>query len=97
MNCPFCKIEELNIWEDGNLAFAIKDQHPVTDGHLLIIPRARRANYFELSNEKLTEVNRLLSACRNKILSQDATVEGFNIGANCGEVAGQTVFTVIFI
>lgn len=92
MNCPFCKIEKKNIWEDGRLVFAVKDQHPVTEGHLLIIPKAHRANYFELSTDELTEVNELLKICRNRILSQDSSVEGFNIGANCGEVAGQTVF-----
>jgi diadenosine tetraphosphate (Ap4A) HIT family hydrolase len=28
---------------------------------------------------------------RNKILGNDSAVLGFNVGANCGETAGQTV------
>ncbi len=92
MNCPFCKIDEKKILEYGKFVFAIKDQHPVTEGHLLIIPRAHRENYFELTNEELAEVHQLLKICRNRILAQDLSVEGFNVGANCGEVAGQTVF-----
>jgi ATP adenylyltransferase len=34
----------------------------------------------------------LLESQRAKIMAEDDTVEGFNIGWNCGEVAGQTVF-----
>jgi diadenosine tetraphosphate (Ap4A) HIT family hydrolase len=29
---------------------------------------------------------------RNLLGLDDSTIEGFNIGMNCGEVAGQTVF-----
>tara|TARA_Y100000294_G_C8276828_1_gene225128 strand:- start:91 stop:342 length:252 start_codon:yes stop_codon:yes gene_type:complete len=34
----------------------------------------------------------LLKQMKDKIQPEDKTVEGFNIGMNSGEVAGQTVF-----
>ncbi|MBY0385185.1 HIT family protein [bacterium] len=92
MNCPFCRIEEKQLWKNGNLVFVLRDSHPVAEGHLLIIPKKHRTDYFELTNEELSEINELLKVCRNEIMSDDPSVKGFNIGANCGEAAGQTVF-----
>ena len=92
MNCPFCNLKENEFWKNGRLAFVIKDRHPVSEGHLLIIPKQHRTDYFDLSTEELAEINELLMACRHEMLAQDPRVEGFNIGANCGEVAGQTIF-----
>jgi len=90
MECPFCKLK--NYLVAGNLAFVVEDKHPVSPGHLLIIPKAHRLDYFALSAEELSEMNSLIKTCRDQILARDKTVQGFNIGVNCGAVAGQTVF-----
>ena len=37
---------------------------------------------------------RLLQAMRGTIRERDRSVRGFNVGINCGAVAGQTVFHV---
>jgi ATP adenylyltransferase len=42
-------------------------------------------------NER-TEADILIRALQKKILSNDPTVTGFNIGTNSGESAGQTIF-----
>ena len=65
---------------------------PVTGLHSLIIPKRHAATYFELTNEELLACDDLLRKLSEKIKSSDSTVEGFNIGLNAGEVAGQTIF-----
>lgn len=61
-------------------------------GHLLIVPRAHRVDYFDLLDSEIEDINSLLRAMREKLLREDDSITGFNIGANCGADAGQTVF-----
>ena len=35
-----------------------------------------------------------MNECRERLLASDKTIDGFNIGANAGQSAGQTVFHV---
>jgi len=45
-----------------------------------------------MSQEELKACNALLHDLREQILKEDASVDGFNIGMNAGEAAGQTIF-----
>jgi diadenosine tetraphosphate (Ap4A) HIT family hydrolase len=47
--------------------------------------------FFDLHEPERRAINLLLDQLRLDILAEDGTVEGFNIGMNSGEVAGQTV------
>jgi diadenosine tetraphosphate (Ap4A) HIT family hydrolase len=88
--CLFCHSERERVAEN-ELAFAIRDGFPVTPLHTLIIPRRHAPTYFDLFEPERRAINLLLDQVRADILAADKTVEGFNIGMNCGEVAGQTV------
>lgn len=90
--CPFCGSDRLDIVEQRNTAFAVFDTSPVTEGHLLIIPKRHCCDYFELNKVELWDCHRLIATLRHRILKKDPRVDGFNIGANCGESAGQTIF-----
>jgi diadenosine tetraphosphate (Ap4A) HIT family hydrolase len=72
--------------------YALKDTSPVNDNHLLIIPLRHCNTYFDLTFEELCDARRLIEKLRLEILKADPLVDGFNIGVNCGESAGQTVF-----
>src|SRR3712207_6795964 len=76
---------------ENDLAFAIRDGYPVTHLHPLVIPRRHAATFFDLYEPERRAINLLLDQVRADVLSEDKTVEGFNIGMNSGEVAGQTV------
>ena len=76
----------------NNLAFAVKDGFPVTEGHTLIIPKRHVTDFFGLSDDELLACNQLLKELRSTILVQDELVEGFNVGMNAGATAGQTIF-----
>jgi diadenosine tetraphosphate (Ap4A) HIT family hydrolase len=74
----------------GEYFFVIKDRFPVSEGHCLIISKALKSDYFELSEEEKQELTRLIVATKDYI-EQEYTPNGYNIGMNCGEAAGQTV------
>jgi ATP adenylyltransferase len=90
--CPFCGIPHERIIAENQLAVAIGDGFPVTDLHSLIIPKRHVEDYFELTKDELLACDELLKIVREKILASDNQVGGFNIGLNCGLVAGQTIF-----
>jgi len=71
--------------------FIIEDAFPVSPGHLLIISNELRQDYFGLSDNEKLHLPTAIEAAKNLIL-QRFQPDGFNIGMNCGEAAGQTVF-----
>ena len=75
-----------------NSVFALEDTSPVNDNHLLIIPLRHCETYFDLTLEELGDAHALIEKLRLEILEKDPTVDGFNLGVNCGETAGQTIF-----
>ena len=92
-DCPFCydNIKD-RIVAEQNSVVAIADSYPVTDGHLLIIPKRHIADYFSMDGSEKKDTEILIIKLKNSILEKDHSVTGFNIGTNIGESAGQTIF-----
>jgi len=91
--CLFCEAySEREIIAENTLAYAIKDEFPVTDGHTLIIPKRHVADYFGLSTAEVSATNQLLHLVKEQVSKGDETITGFNIGMNAGKSAGQSVF-----
>jgi len=91
-SCPFCGLESNRILEENGCAKALRDGYPVTNLHTLVVPNRHVATYFELTDDERHNIHVLLQSQQEKISAADSSVRGFNIGWNCGEVAGQTVF-----
>ena len=90
--CIFCELPKDRIICENNLAIAFYDLFPVSDKHTLIIPRRHIKDFFELTEDELIACNELISKLKKTLLIDDSLISGFNIGINCGEDAGQTVF-----
>ena len=91
--CLFCAAETLvRAVAYHGTAFAVADRFPVTEGHLLVIPRRHVADWFALNDGERRDAETLLLRLRERILAGDPTVSGFNVGMNCGASAGQTIF-----
>lgn len=90
--CPFCEIPADTVVEENELAYAVRDAFPVTSLHTLVIPKRHVRGYSELGQPELNACHRLLENETEAIEQEDASVQGFNVGINDGEVAGQTVF-----
>ena len=92
MTCIFCDMEENRIIAENDLAYVVYDGFPVTEFHSLIIPKSHVETYFDLSALEREACHQLLVESKAQIMGKDTTVDGFNIGMNSGESAGQTVF-----
>mgnify|MGYP001367170087 FL=1 len=90
--CIFCSIRKNELIFENNLAYASKDSYPVSRFHSLVVPKRCIKNYFELNDEEVLACNDLIKKLKQKIISEDDTVKGFNIGTNVGTAAGQSVF-----
>lgn len=92
-DCIFCyENAKDQIVDEYNSVFAIKDGFPVSEGHLLIIPKRHTTDYFLLTEVEKRDADRLVQILRKRLLINDSTVTGFNIGINSGDSAGQTIF-----
>lgn len=69
----------------------IYDGFPVNEGHILIISKDTRKDYFELSKEERLEMHAAIDLAKG-IIEKKHSPDGYNIGMNCGEFAGQTIF-----
>lgn len=89
--CPFCSSEvEQSVIEEAGLAFAILDRFPVSRGHALIIPKYHTADYFQLPDVYQEACWELMRRVQSMVREQYHP-DGFNIGINIHEAAGQTV------
>ena len=89
--CIFCKIIKEELQFENKLAYSSIDSYPVSEFHSLIVPKRHVETYFELTNEEIQACNELILKTKEKILKQDNSVKGFNIGTNAGKVAGQSI------
>ena len=89
--CLFCNINKKDIEDENNLSYASYDSYPVSKNHCLIIPKRHVSEYFDLTKEEIMACNDLISIMKNKIMIEDKSVKGFNIGVNSGKVAGQSI------
>ena len=93
-NCPFCKAEsERDIIASSSLSVAFFDGFPVSPGHALIIPKRHVASFFDLSKEEQRDLLNLADRVK-RIVEERYHPDGYNIGINVGEAAGQSIFHV---
>lgn len=75
---------------EGEHFFVILDKYPVSPGHALIISKEPRLDYFQLSDSEKAILTQMIDQTKAEI-EKVYSPDGYNIGMNCGGVAGQTV------
>jgi diadenosine tetraphosphate (Ap4A) HIT family hydrolase len=90
--CTFCSEEvKGRILMELETVYAIEDQYPVTQGHLLIVPFYHTLDCYTMTDEERRDAQHLLLVLKEHIMQHDPTVQGFSVvGINCGEAAGQS-------
>lgn len=94
-DCIFCQFqspEHNRIVEENALAYATRDAFPVTEHHTLFIPKRHVIDYFGLTQAELNAIHALIHSQKKILDKLDTTIEGYNLGWNCGEIAGQSVW-----
>ena len=87
----FTNIDPNKILFKNEYFLIIKDGFPVSPGHLLIITNKVRNNFFELTKEERENLSEVIEIAKG-LIEKEFKPDGYNIGMNCGEAAGQTVF-----
>ncbi len=90
--CIFCNyLNSENCLVENELVFAIYDNFPGSKGHVLIIPKRHFVAYFDATKEEIHAFYSLTTKIK-KFLDDEHKPDGYNIGINIGEAAGQTIF-----
>ena len=71
----------------GEQSLVVLNRFPYNNGHLLVTPRAHKADLRDLTDAELLEASHLLQKMVG-VLEQAMTPDGFNVGLNLGRVAG---------
>ena len=88
--CHFCSLSKERIWIQTEYSIAFLDAFPVTEGHVLVIPKRHVMILHDLSVAELNDVWALVGETRGALLER-FSLDGFNIGVNEGQAAGQTI------
>ena len=89
--CLFCNKTKQKIVFSSELFFVVRDSYPVTKHHTLIIPHRHISNFFDLDDDELNDLNKILKKQRQSLLDLDEKITGFNVGVNAGVDAGQSI------
>lgn len=90
-HCIFCNTGGEKLVAENALAQAVLDTYPVSPGHTLIVPRRHARMIWDLSEEEYAACFALVREAK-AIIEARHRPEGFNVGVNCGEAAGQSVW-----
>ena len=91
--CLFCdksnsgKDEENLVVHRGEFSYVLLNLYPYNNGHLMIAPYDHEKKFDCLQTETQVEMMKLMSLSM-EILRNNLNADGFNFGANFGEVAG---------
>jgi diadenosine tetraphosphate (Ap4A) HIT family hydrolase len=88
--CLFCKPQR-EILVANEHAIAVFDTYPVSPGHSLILPRRHAVTVWDLTDEEYLACYALVRELK-PVLEAKFSPDGFNVGVNCGEAAGQSVW-----
>ena len=70
---------------------AFFDGYPVSPGHALIVPKRHASSYFDLTDHEREAMNVMLQYVK-RIVDERFHPDGYNIGINVGQAAGQSVY-----
>ncbi len=90
--CIFCNKNNCKIILSTKYFFVIRDtSYPVTKHHTLIITNRHVSDYFELSTEEISDLDKILKIQKKELEKLDSEISGFNLGVNIGKNAGQSI------
>jgi diadenosine tetraphosphate (Ap4A) HIT family hydrolase len=87
---PFSPVDPERILFDEPEGLAFYDRYPVSQGHVLIVPKWIVRSLFDLDERGQAALWALACQVRRR-LKELFHPDGFNIGLNDGDAAGQTV------
>jgi len=87
MSCELCT--PTDVVAENQVAYVRYDNHSLSPGHVLVVPRRHVADFFAMTTEEQSAVLQLLNEAQSKIQREQAP-DGYNIGVNIGQAGGQS-------
>jgi ATP adenylyltransferase len=94
--CVFCNVQKETdgtgnlVIARGERAFVIVNRFPYTSGHIMVVANTHQPSLEDLDEATRAEMMELVTQCI-RVLRKVYRPQGFNVGANIGEVAGAGV------
>jgi len=85
--CELCTPSGLLL--QNGLAYARYDNNSLSRGHVLVVPRRHVADFFDMTTEEQAAVLTLLNEA-HRLIDDQHSPDGYNIGVNVGTAGGQT-------
>lgn len=86
-DCELCAFD--SILSENALAYVRLDNHSLSCGHVIAVPKRHVADFFEMTADEQSAIFELLRAAQRSI-SREHAPDGYNIGVNIGAAAGQS-------
>ena len=86
-DCELCMPQD--VVAENALAYVRNDNHALSAGHVLVVPRRHVADFFDMTAEEQAAVLALLNEAR-RLIGAKHSPDGYNIGVNIGRAAGQS-------
>lgn len=85
--CELCAPD--SVLSENELAYVRLDNHSLSPGHVIVVPKRHVADFFDMTPEEQLAVLQLLRDARHLVHARHSP-DGYNIGVNIGEAAGQS-------
>jgi len=85
--CELCAPADVIL--ENDLAYARYDNHSLSRGHVLVVPRRHVASFFDLSKKEQIAILELLTEAQRQV-QLSFSPDGYNVGVNVGAAAGQS-------
>ena len=90
--CLFCT-DPQGVSLSNELAFSARDTYAASPGHSVVIPKRHVASFFDLTPEEVAACMDLINE-EKKLIDEEFSPDGYNIGVNIGSAAGQSILHV---
>ena len=85
--CELCAPE--SVLSENALAYVRPDNHSLSPGHVLVVPKRHVADFFEMTLQEQLAIVELLREAQQLVHAKHSP-DGYNIGVNIGQAAGQS-------
>ena len=85
--CELCAAT--SVLSENELAYVRPDNHSLSPGHVIAVPKRHVADFFEMTPQEQVAVLEVLREA-HQLVDAEHSPDGYNIGVNIGQAAGQS-------
>ena len=89
-DCFLCKLPSERIIAECKLTYTIRDGYELSPGHSLILPKRHMPTFFDVTVDEQAALFAAIQQAKQE-LDREFSPDGYNIGINNGEFAGQSI------